>query len=286
MRKLKSENRYDYLLSRYFTDWLDLPVAEITKSMIVERHKVLSARGGTQADLVFRTLRSVLNFALAFDDPKGNGILVANPVQVLSSLRAWNKKGPRKKCGITAQNIPAIYKSTLGLKNVGDRDFLLLLLFTGMRRGEALKLRWSDVDLQNKVIHLTATKNGDDCEKYISSHLLQVFDARREREPVTECIFPGRAWTTKSTHIHHSIDAHDKVVAETGVKFACHDYRRFYATIGNSIGISPFTLKALLGHRVADVTSLYVNLSPEDLTAASQKICDKIMTLVSREVTG
>jgi integrase len=41
------------------------------------------------------------------------------------------------------------------------RDYLLLLLFTGLRRMEAATLKWDDVDLDGKVltIHSDIAKN-------------------------------------------------------------------------------------------------------------------------------
>ncbi|WGD28939.1 site-specific integrase [Ancylobacter sp. WKF20] len=40
------------------------------------------------------------------------------------------------------------------------RPFVLLLIETGMRRGELLSIRWKDVDLKARTIHIAKTKNG------------------------------------------------------------------------------------------------------------------------------
>lgn len=40
------------------------------------------------------------------------------------------------------------------------RDYLLLLLFTGLRREEAARLRWTDVDLKARTLTVPDSKNG------------------------------------------------------------------------------------------------------------------------------
>lgn len=42
-------------------------------------------------------------------------------------------------------------------EDIKYRSFIVLLLFTGMRRGEALGLEWKDIDFENNVIHICRT---------------------------------------------------------------------------------------------------------------------------------
>ena len=42
------------------------------------------------------------------------------------------------------------YRAVMELENPVARDYLLLLLFTGLRRTEAARLTWADVDLPAK----------------------------------------------------------------------------------------------------------------------------------------
>ena len=41
------------------------------------------------------------------------------------------------------------------------RPIVVLALFTGMRRGEILGLKWHDIDVKRNIITLLNTKNGD-----------------------------------------------------------------------------------------------------------------------------
>ena len=38
--------------------------------------------------------------------------------------------------------------------NINDRRYMGLIMYTGMRRGEALGVRWEDIDLEKNVIHI------------------------------------------------------------------------------------------------------------------------------------
>ncbi len=39
-------------------------------------------------------------------------------------------------------------------------EIILFAIETGMRRGEIVSIRWTDVDLQRRSVRLTQTKNG------------------------------------------------------------------------------------------------------------------------------
>lgn len=51
------------------------------------------------------------------------------------------------------------------------------LVFTGMRRGELLSLRWENVDLENGFIHLWKTKSGEARSVPIASKLRDILEA-------------------------------------------------------------------------------------------------------------
>ncbi|WP_163923451.1 tyrosine-type recombinase/integrase, partial [Raoultella planticola] len=72
-----------------------------------------------------------------------------------------------------------------------SRDFLRMALFTGMRRGELLKLRWENVDLQARTLHLPTTKNGDPLHLPLSAFLVEMLEDRFERSGALPYVFPG-----------------------------------------------------------------------------------------------
>ena len=59
---------------------------------------------------------------------------------------------------IPADKMPEFYRAVRMLDNAVTRDFLSLLMFTGLRKGEASSLRWTDINLEHRTITLPPEK--------------------------------------------------------------------------------------------------------------------------------
>lgn len=190
--KLKARIRYDYkrIVEVHLADWRKKPLAEITKDMVKKRHKKLGAASHAQANLAMRFLRALFNFARGeYDDSKGHPIIVENPVRGLSETRAWYRV-ERRNTVIKSGDLKAWYDAVQKLKNDATtnkresvRDYLLLLLFTGLRRQEAARLTWDRVDLKAKTLTVIDTKNRNDHTLPLSDFLLEMLTARFDGAP-------------------------------------------------------------------------------------------------------
>ncbi|MHB8231539.1 MAG: tyrosine-type recombinase/integrase [bacterium] len=69
-----------------------------------------------------------------------------------------------------------IEKLIAGATNKITRDIITFLIYTGSRKGEALNLKWDDVDLQNGVIAIKGTKTKYDRYIPISDALKAILD--------------------------------------------------------------------------------------------------------------
>lgn len=69
-------------------------------------------------------------------------------------------------------------------------DYLLFLLFTGLRRQEAATLKWSNIDLDDRSFTLTDTKNREPLTLPLTDF---VFDLLQSRKAATdsEYVFAG-----------------------------------------------------------------------------------------------
>ena len=139
---------YSDLVNRHLGDWLNIPLQNISREMVEARH--LAIPGRATGNGTMRVLRAVFNYAADRD-----ATLPPNPVRL---KRQWHKVRPRERV-ISSDQMPSFYKAVIGLERPIGRDYLLLTLFTGLRRREAAGLRWSEVDLAGGTLTIPAARN-------------------------------------------------------------------------------------------------------------------------------
>ncbi|MFB9140923.1 tyrosine-type recombinase/integrase [Maritalea porphyrae] len=178
---------------------------------------------------------------------------------------------------MTAQDLPLWWKAVL-VEPDYSRDFLLMALFTGMRRGELMKLRWENVNLETRTLYLPKTKNGDPLMLPMSNFLTDLLKERHARATSLDWVFPGPG---KTGHMVETKKFLLRVSAGSGVSFTLHDLRRTFITIAESLDVPYYALKRLLNHRTnSDVTGGYIVVDAERLRGPVQRVADRILELV------
>ena len=154
-KSLKPKTLYDYerIMKTAFPDWKDKPILQITKDKVEERHTSMGRQSGeAYANLAMRILRALFNFAAGkYEDTEGQSLIAVNPVKRLSQTRAWYRV-ERRQTFIKAHELKNWHQGIQQLKNELFRDYLLLIIFTGLRRQEAAKLRWDQIDFMAKSL--------------------------------------------------------------------------------------------------------------------------------------
>lgn len=284
-KNLKPKTLYDYrnVMGHAFGDWQKKRFKEITPAWVTERYAKLGRESGeAYANLAMRCLRSVWNFASAYyTDAHGETLLPANPVNRLSRQKAWFKD-KRRQGYIRAHELPAWFEAvrTLQQEPVGTSgetvaDFLLLLLFTGLRRGEAERLTWQQVDLQEKTLTIEETKNSEVHRLPLSDFLVDLL-ARRAKQAASPYVFPGR---NQAGHLKEPRPQLRKITAASGITFTLHDLRRTFVTVAESLDIPAYALKRLVNHKMNnDVTAGYIVTDVERLRGPMQRITDFLLS--------
>ena len=225
--------------------------------------------GKASANGAMRVLRAVYNFAL---DKTSD--LPPNPVRL---KRQWHKIPPRERV-VSNDDMAKFYDAVMQLPSPIGRDYLLLVMFTGLRRREAAGLRWSEVDLTGKTWSIPANRNksGRKFDLPLTDVVLDLLVARRAIGR-TEFVFHA---DSRSGHLEHPHYFLALVAKATGIKVSVHDLRRGYITVAESCDISPISLKALVNHSQGkDVTAGYVQVNVERLREPAQRVCDRLKQL-------
>lgn len=264
---------YRNFLAIQFKDWLKKDMKSISRDMVIARHtEITKASGKAAANNAMQFLRALYNFAAVDDET------LMNPVEVLSKKKLWHPK-LRRQDVISIHEMRDWYKAVLQLQSDSFRDAFILLLLTGLRKNEAFQARWENVDFRNRTLHIPQTKNGKPLTIPLCDQLTALLKVRRGVYESHEWIFPGRG---AAGYIVDPKKAARKVREASGVEFSMHTLRRTFITVGESLDISPYAIKALVNHSMSnDVTSGYIVQTTDRLSAPAQKIADEMCRLMN-----
>ena len=163
------------------------------------------------------------------------------------------------------------------------QDYFMLVLLTGLRREEALRLCWEDVDFKAKTFTITETKNRDTHTMPLSDYLYELLQ-RRYNSRINQYVFPS---DSQAGYLNDPRKAMLKVRELSGVNFTVHDLRRTFITIAESLDIPVYALKKLLNHKMtSDVTAGYVVIDIERLRKPMQMITDYVLKSIGLKTTS
>jgi integrase len=264
---------YRGMVARHLGDWLDRPLRDLTADMIEDRHVVVGkSTGPAAANLTMRTLRAIWNFAEDRDST-----LPINPARRLK--RAWFETPVRTRM-VKSDDLQAFYRAVDELPSRTARDYILTLLFTGLRRREAGALTWGEIDFAARMIRLPAirAKARRKLDLPMSDFVRDLLVARRALGVDGPFVF---ASNSKSGYLEEPKFPLGQVAEKSGILVSSHDLRRTYITVAEETeGLSPMALKALVNHALgSDVTEGYVQMTTERLRKPAQLVCDRLKEL-------
>lgn len=276
---------YDQQILSRLSDWLELPLNDITKTMVSEKHKEISKRSKAQANATMRALRSVWNYCQdSFLDKNEEYIIKDQPIRILNAKKDWNKIKPRTR-HVEEEYLGTYFQTLIEHRDGGSfkqapysnnaRDILLLFMFTGVRLNEAQTLRWEDIDLEAGRIVFKATKNGSDYHMPTGKILQAILKERKRLSNGEKWVFPSDL-KRSNNHVKDLSGSYKAISQKAGLYITPHDLRRTFGTVANSLNVNYPVLKILLNHREAkssdDVTLQYIQVSQRQLRDALNEI--------------
>lgn len=152
---------------------------------------------------------------------------------------------------------------------VGVSRFLVL---TGWRSGEALGLRWADVDLVRRTVILADTKTGRSIRP-LSRAACDVLCAL-ERHADDALVFPATRGDGPMSGFRKLWDRIAKL-GDLPADLTPHVLRHSFASLAADLGYSEPTIGTLIGHKGQSITSRYVHSADAVLLAAADAVANE-----------
>lgn len=154
------------------------------------------------------------------------------------------------------------------MPDLKPKTMVTLMYSSGLRIGEVCRLRYEDVDRKHMRLHITHSKNRNDRYAILSKAALDLLT-----QYWFECgrpmgyLFPkqrGEDRPIDTFYLSRHIHAHeDRLGWER--RLTCHSFRHAFGTHLYENGTDLLTIKALMGHKSLNSTTIYVHLSSDSI---------------------
>lgn len=205
------------------------------------------------------------------------------------------KKKPgqiEERVAFTVEQLQQIWKTLTSPDfHMMHKDEMIVLyklaLHTGARCGDLCLLRWSSVDLQNRVIRFMPHKTSHSSRKIVEIPIGTVlYEALSSLNQTTEYVLPrvadryqynsgGISHDTRKLLIAAGLKPNDpgtsrRLLAVSRMGF--HGFRHTAASLMISNGVNPLVVRDLLGHTSVDMTAHYTHINLETKREALQNL--------------
>lgn len=254
-KSLKTDaNRYQNYLKSKFGDKEPQEIIQLDVDRL--RIKLLKKRKPQTVKHVLALLKRIVNFGTKKQLSEGFSFSIEMP-------EVHNEKTE----DLTSEQLADLLKAIDEDPNIEAADMMRMALFTGMRRGEFFKLKWTDIDFHRGFINIRDPKGGPPQKIPLNDGARHVL----ETHPKTDSpfVFPGRGGRQR-------IDI-NKAVSEIKAKAGLpkdfrplHGLRHAYASMLASSGqVDMYVLQKLMTHKDPRMTQRYAHLRDEALKKAS-----------------
>jgi integrase len=149
------------------------------------------------------------------------------------------------------------------------------LALTGWRSGEALALRWDEIDLERRTATLGDTKTG----RSVRPLSRTACELLRSIGRTGELVFHATRGDGRMTGFP-KFWAKIAKLGRLSTDVTPHTLRHSYASVAGDLGYSEPTIAALIGHKRHSITSRYVHTADAILLAAADAVANRTADLM------
>ncbi len=268
---------YDYVLSKAFLPIIgNVNVHDINKATVTDFIRK-TKKTGVQVSTINVRLRGIRAF-LNYLEEEG----YSQPVKV-KMLRDIEKSVQT----FTKEHIDLLARKPKIKQFCDIRDWamIMFLLATGIRLSSFVNIKIKDVNLVQRELLITHTKNKKELLLPASKSLMKILNEYLVYRKGSEndylfCNAYGEKIPKRS--VQDRIKKYCKArLGVTSIRYSPHTFRHTFAIFFLRKGGDIFTLQSLLDHATLDMTRKYLNLLPEDLRREynDKNILDNVVTV-------
>ena len=159
-------------------------------------------------------------------------------------------------------------------------DYILIMIYTGMRIGEITELKKENVDLLRRIINGgNKTEKGRHRQIPIHKDIFQLVKGLYESSP-TEYLLYNKKWVfekkkkeNKPIRTNYFREKFYKTLEELEMNHKPHDCRKTLATFMNNQKINSVVITDILGHEdISTTNEYYIQSDIEELTVSMDNI--------------
>ena len=182
--KTNTLKNYREVICFYLADWLNKPVSSITKDMVERRFYQIrdkGIKGGkptySQATKTMRILSALMNYAIADD------LIESNPVDVLK-LKRIDRSIKKREHYLPSDKVRELLDKTAQDSHPVTLA-VHLMIRAGLRKNEALRLKWSDLrDIEGiPCLLIGDTKNHRPHQVPVTEQIQAILDKAQNESP-------------------------------------------------------------------------------------------------------
>jgi len=272
--KASSQKRYESLMRTHFGGWLDQPVSELGNRAFAEHcHAFAQTKGSALVEVGRGIVTALIKYLNAV-----HGLSLESPFTKLAAAGLMPERSQPRARVLQEADLPA-WRAAVDKLGEKQRDYLYLMLYTGLRRNEGRELCRKQIDLASGVLSIPDTKNGKPHSLPITPLMRVILERRCVGLKPDDVIFKG----VSAEHIH-------SMAMRLGApRFMLHDLRKLVATVGEKLGLGDAVLRRILNHTAPKSDVLhrhYVGLNSADVAGAMVQIQAALIGLMQEARQG
>lgn len=163
---------------------------------------------------------------------------------------------------LSIEEVEKIIKSTNNLKH---KTILSLIYSCGLRVGEAVKIKLSDIDSKRKLIKIEGAKGNKDRYIMLSEKLIELIKKYYKEYSPKKYLFEGQIDGFYSVRSIQALFNNSVKLAKIQKKVSVHSLRHSFATHLLEQGIDIRYIQELLGHKNLKTTQIYTHISNNNI---------------------